>query len=944
MASTGSPVSGPLRLGAPWSWKAALLLCLVVSLVVAVLPPAKAILASVPLLMAALFVLLLPRPTWALVLLLASFYNPAVTFARLNLSIWSYAVTFGLFATASAVLLLRRRGTFPRSWRTAGFALTILTIVTCMAALNGLWHGNDLQYIISDTAQVLELAGFCWLTMALLWHFGGVRLLLGALLPIFLVTAAWEQFLYQVQDTPLLRALYSAPALRTTTLGNGFVLAAFNPAPAIYLPVLAAVLLLARRHLPRWARVCLYLALVFAMMSVAQSFKRSVWLAEAVAVVIILALSTRVLPLARVARLALGSVLMGGVMVGALGLIPRGGTSLLHLIGDRIAYTSVQFETKANPGIESRRSEYTVVGKGLEQSPILGAGLGAKYIGHVPEGGLAKKHFMHNTFLAVTFRMGVVGLSALLATLAVLVLTPLGRLRSMKDPLETALVIGSLASVSMLALQALTTGTLLSHPFAAYGGFLLGLTHYLVSRSSAPSRSGQGHPAYALSTASVVSEGRGTGNPPSDAGRADHVPERSSAVQRAGHSILWFAPHFQTGKGAGGLRTWILAKHLGESGHLVSVLVPGWDPLTGKRLIPKGKLSHTEQIDGVELVYVWSSRNDRSKLYKRILYFLTSSTTAFFVALWRPRPELVLAANYPPTLAMTGLLIAWLTGSPFVLEVRDFPAEAAVASGYVRNRLLGKLVLWMERILFRPAKTIVTVAPGMKRRMIELGVREEKIAVVPNGYEETIFEAADSSIDIRKEMGWSDRFVVLYAGTMGHIPDLPTLLKTASLTAKDEGILYVLIGAGQREEEYRDYCRSHGLENCQFLGRKPRREIPAFCRAADICVNLFPKHPFWGTILGNKTFDYLGSGTAYVYCGSEPSDTGEVLRASGGGLVVAPEDPEALSATIKYLRAHPAERSEMGRTGQAYVIEKFARRKLARDFDLVLRAARNEEP
>ncbi len=399
-------------------------------------------------------------------------------------------------------------------------------------------------------------------------------------------------------------------------------------------------------------------------------------------------------------------------------------------------------------------------------------------------------------------------------------------------------------------------------------------------------------------------------------------------------SVLWLAPHFRTGSQAGGLRTWVLAKHLAAEGYQVTVTIPNWDPLTGKKLVESRRLATPVEVDGVELLHLWSTRNDRSNVLRRIAYFVSQSLAALLVAVTRRRPDVVLAANYPPTLAMVGLLLSLLFRRPFVLEVRDLPAEAAVASGYVSGNRLGRIALAMERFLLRSAKYIVTVAPGMRRRMIELGVKPEAIRVVPNGYEESIFEAAwRSGRDVRTEHGWGDRFVVLYAGTMGHIPDLMTLLRAAVLTRGDEGIRYVLIGGGQREQEYIEFARRNDLESCEFLGRRPRSEMPLYCQAADVCVNLFPKNPFWGTILGNKTFDYLGSGTAYVYCGSEPSDTGDVLRAARAGLVVEAEDAEGLRDAILYLRDHPAEREAMGERGRLYVTEQFSRSKIDREFE-----------
>lgn len=427
------------------------------------------------------------------------------------------------------------------------------------------------------------------------------------------------------------------------------------------------------------------------------------------------------------------------------------------------------------------------------------------------------------------------------------------------------------------------------------------------------------------------------------------TPPTSSAAAPGSDArlrLLWFAPHFRTLAASGSLRTWALARHLAARGHAVTVLCPAFDPLTGQRLTAGRRLAAAETVDGVRLVRVWTTRNDRSRLWRRILFFLTQSVSALLVGLREPRPDLVVGANYPPTLAVAAWLVARLRRVPFVLEVRDLPAEAAIASGYVRNRALARIALALERFPIRRADRIVAVAPGMKRRMVELGVAGEAIAVVPNGYEETLFAAADFDRDVRAELGWGDRFVVLYAGTLGHVPDVPTLLAAARLCAPGDRMLFVLVGDGQREPEYREFCRRHGLDHCQFLGRRPRSEVPPLCRAADVCVNLMPKHPFWGSIFGNKNFDYLGSGTPYVYCGAEPSDTGDLLRACGGGVAVEAENPGALLAALRDLRDRPEERRRMGERGRRYVVEHYSRARIAGGFEalLIRVGTRDEQP
>jgi glycosyltransferase involved in cell wall biosynthesis len=389
-------------------------------------------------------------------------------------------------------------------------------------------------------------------------------------------------------------------------------------------------------------------------------------------------------------------------------------------------------------------------------------------------------------------------------------------------------------------------------------------------------------------------------------------------------TMLWLAPHFRTGDAVGGLRTWSLSRFVAERGARVRVLIPAFDPLTGRKLTEKTALVDSVWIDDVEVVRVFSTRNDRSRPWRRILYFLSQSFASFLVGIGSDA-NLVIAANYPPTLALAGYVLARFRSLPFVLEVRDIPVAAAVASGYLKNRWLRQAALALEAFLFRRADWVVTVSPGMKQMIAQAGVAEDCIAVIPNAFETRLFEAANFDRDVRQELSWRDCFVVLYAGTLGFVPDVMTLLETARLTLEDPEVLYVIAGGGQRSNEYRQFCELHGLRNCAFLGRLPRLEIPPLCTAADVCVNLFSSDPFWSCMLGNKNFDYLGSGTAYLYCGHQPSDTGRMIEEAGGGMALPAGDPIALRDAILELKSDRETCAEMGRRGQRWIRHHYSR-------------------
>jgi glycosyltransferase involved in cell wall biosynthesis len=72
---------------------------------------------------------------------------------------------------------------------------------------------------------------------------------------------------------------------------------------------------------------------------------------------------------------------------------------------------------------------------------------------------------------------------------------------------------------------------------------------------------------------------------------------------------------------------------------------------------------------------------------------------------------------------------------------------------------------------------------------------------------------------------------------------------------------------------------------------------------------------------------FVGEGTARdeVAGVEDDSDTAEWLRRSDCGLVVPPQDPEALAEAICRLADRPALRERMGNNGRRYVVEHFSK-------------------
>jgi glycosyltransferase involved in cell wall biosynthesis len=69
--------------------------------------------------------------------------------------------------------------------------------------------------------------------------------------------------------------------------------------------------------------------------------------------------------------------------------------------------------------------------------------------------------------------------------------------------------------------------------------------------------------------------------------------------------------------------------------------------------------------------------------------------------------------------------------------------------------------------------------------------------------------------------------------------------------------------------------------------------------------------------LANKLFDYMGAGLPII--GSDGPPMRRVLEETGAGVVVPPQNAEALSAAMVELINDPMRRAELGERGRAAV-------------------------
>jgi glycosyltransferase involved in cell wall biosynthesis len=88
-------------------------------------------------------------------------------------------------------------------------------------------------------------------------------------------------------------------------------------------------------------------------------------------------------------------------------------------------------------------------------------------------------------------------------------------------------------------------------------------------------------------------------------------------------------------------------------------------------------------------------------------------------------------------------------------------------------------------------------------------------------------------------------------------------------------------------------------------------------------------------VLPAKTLNYLAAGRPLI--AAMTGTVAEIVRDSGAGLVVPPDDPAQLARAVEHLASlSVADREKMGQRGRAYVQEHFGRAKIMNELETLL--------
>jgi glycosyltransferase involved in cell wall biosynthesis len=285
---------------------------------------------------------------------------------------------------------------------------------------------------------------------------------------------------------------------------------------------------------------------------------------------------------------------------------------------------------------------------------------------------------------------------------------------------------------------------------------------------------------------------------------------------------------------------------------------------------------------------------------------------------------------------------------PDVIYMHHESYGAATAQVYAANLLAGKAPIgfyaaqnilknypipfrWLERWVLKHSAFCFPVSEGAHAVLQRKGYKG-LAEVLPLAIDQNVYHPQPEwAAAKRAELGiGSEEFVLGYLGRLVEEKGLLAMLHaTKALAGKRWRCVFV--GSGQQEQELCDTATQLGIaDRVHFVGFVPHVEAPGWLSLFDVLILDSETRPNWKEQFGRVIVEANACETAVI--GTESGEIGNVLRDTGGGLIVPEGDVAALGNAMLTLANDPDLRQRLALAGATTARLKYDQNVLASRF------------
>src|SRR5450759_2429719 len=300
----------------------------------------------------------------------------------------------------------------------------------------------------------------------------------------------------------------------------------------------------------------------------------------------------------------------------------------------------------------------------------------------------------------------------------------------------------------------------------------------------------------------------------------------------------------------------------------------------------KNRLYKIEETEGIKVVRVFTYITANEGLLKRTIDYISFGVAAFIAGLFI-KTDLIIVTSPQFFAAVWARRLAFVKRKPWVMEVRDLWPESIKTVGAMKDNFVIRYLEKQEMRLYRSASHIITVTDTFKERISERGIKPDKISVVKNGANHSLYTPRTKNQKILSELVLDNKFIVGFIGTLGMAHKLDFIIE-ASEKIKDPSIHFLFVGAGAEKKNLEKLVQKKKVKNATLLGMISKEAVPEYLSILDVSLINMKKSENFKTVIPSKIFESCAMGKPILL--GVDGEARRMIESYPAGLYFEPED------------------------------------------------------
>jgi glycosyltransferase involved in cell wall biosynthesis len=263
---------------------------------------------------------------------------------------------------------------------------------------------------------------------------------------------------------------------------------------------------------------------------------------------------------------------------------------------------------------------------------------------------------------------------------------------------------------------------------------------------------------------------------------------------------------------------------------------------------------------------------------------------------------------------------------PFIFWLQDISSDAIKSilsrKFATAGAVIGTWYQGVEKRILKHADHVVAISDDFIPRLKGWKLESDKISVIENWAPKNKITVAPDDNAWRRAQGLMGKRVALYTGTIGlkHNPDL--LLAVAEAFRPEAEVQIVVTSEGKYADYLGAQAASRGCNNLTLLPFQPFESYSNVLASGDVLIAMIDSDAASYSV-PSKVLSYLCSGRPIVLAADARNLAAKIIRRSGAGLVVDPQDTSAFVGAVRHFLNDADARKVAGVNGRAYADKMF---------------------